>query len=267
MPYLKGLTDAAVCQITRRISAAVLASASLAVLANPAAADVIVLCQNIQGGVLGAGGCTQAQGNSLTNENILFNNPPFTSTTASAPSTTVVGETQTTNTLFDFHTTTDLLTLNGGGGGGFATIHAEDGAVSNLSYFVDPNQLLGSTFNAYTALDTNLDVGQNTSGLVQFTITAQTSTGTPETFITQQFALTGGANNFTFEAINGEVITNVTFNATNVSSVLVEDVKQTSVNLANTAIPEPGTLIVLGTALVGLGLSGWRRKMRKAEPA
>src|SRR4051812_230851 len=190
---------------------------SLAALENPAAADVMVLCQNISGGVPDLGGnlgCTAQQGNSLTFENILFSDPAAVTSGA-----TVTGVTVHTNTLFNFTSTTDSLIVNNDNGGN-ATIHATDGAVSNLSYYVSPTQTYGSTFNAYTVLDTNLDVGQNTSGTVRFTIQAQTGIGTPETFTTVIFALTGGANNFSFVASNNEVITNVIFNAANVSNVL-----------------------------------------------
>jgi hypothetical protein len=234
----------------------------MAAMPSIAHADVIVLCQNLKGGDTPAPGstnlgCTAAQGNSVTTENILFN-AGFTTT-----GTTVTGVAQKSNTLFDF-TSTQTVTVNNGQGG-FATIDptGTDVYIQNLSYYVAPTQPLGSTFNAFLDLDTNLDVGKDGSGSVQWTIDALTSGGVSEVFTTDIFALTAGANNFTFEAQPGEIITEVSYVATNVTDVTVEDVKQTSVTLGNTdaiPVPEPSSLLIYGIGV--LGLIGFARGAR-----
>src|SRR5690348_13396658 len=77
-----------------------------------ARADLIVYCQNIQGGVAGAGtllGCQDKQGNSLTDENIFFNTGLITTSTDLTTNNFVQGSTKNPDVIFNFASTTDLL--------------------------------------------------------------------------------------------------------------------------------------------------------------
>ncbi|HZB44260.1 MAG TPA: PEP-CTERM sorting domain-containing protein, partial [Pyrinomonadaceae bacterium] len=135
---------------------------------------------------------------------------------------------------------------------GQARIEAADGTLTNLTVDIP-----GATF---TSLILNIDAA--TAGSVSFLVTednGQTTAGT--------FALgASGENFFTITAINGQRISSVNFTTT-VAMVItnVEDVAQVRIGGAQQQqqpIPEPTTMLLLGTGIAGIAAKMRRRKLR-----
>ncbi len=178
------------------------------------------------------------QGNVPQNdENVLLNtgntgNPLF-------------GTTNQTQTSVRF-TGTETLTAPANGQ---ARIEAVDGTLNNLT--IDTP---GFTF---TSLILNLDA--EADGTVQFIVTE--GNGMVNNF---NFALGGsGSNFFTITAINGQNIRSVQFIATVGVSMGLDDAAQFrigGIQRVPTAVPEPATMILLGTGLAGIAAKVRRRR-------
>jgi hypothetical protein len=136
---------------------------------------------------------------------------------------------------------------------GQARIEAVDGSLTQLTIDIP-----GATF---TSLILNIDAA--TAGSVNFLVTednGQTTQGT--------FALgASGENFFTITAINGQRISSVLFTTTVAMVVTnVDDVAQIRIGGAQPQqqpIPEPTTMLLLGTGL--FGIAARVRKRRKAD--
>jgi len=174
---------------------------------------------------------------------------------------TVQGDTNNTGTIINFSSIELLSTPSSGA----ARVAAVDGFINTLLITVAPNQ----SFNAFDPIEFNLNTagGGTAEANVQFTILAVSALGVQETFTSQIFTLNGpsggAANRFRFDALNGEAISSVSFTAQKVTAITVGDLRQARVTLTNAAtpIPEPGTLSIVGVALLGLGLSLRRRSV------
>ena len=133
---------------------------------------------------------------------------------------------------------------------GQARIEAVDGTLTQLTI-----DLPGATF---TSLILNIDAAA--AGSVNFVVTENNGQQTQGTFALGA----SGQNFFTITAINGQRISSVAFTTTVAMVVTnVDDVAQVRIGGAQQAIPEPTTMLLLGTGIAGIAAKVRRRRKKE----
>ncbi len=185
---------------------------------------------------------------SAADENILFNDPGLI--TRGNP---VTGSTNQTATRFRFSSTSETTLVTPSGGQARIESADADGTLTNLT--IEPVNP-GIFFNE---LDLNLIVagqGGSGTGFVTFTVTENNGQITTS----QPFAISSaGQNFFSVIAINGQLIRSVTLNTT-IGLTSVQQIRVGGITGGPTAIPEPATMILLGTGIAGLAAKVRRRR-------
>ncbi len=199
-----------------------LAFAIIGLASVSARADIIIVSGNVP----------------QTDENVLLN--------TGQTGTTIFGTTNQTRASVRFRSNEPITAP----ANGQARIEAVDGTLTQLT-----TDIPGFTF---TSLILNIDAA--TAGSVTFTVTEDNGQTTPGTFALGA----SGQNFFTITAINGQRISSVMFTTTVAMTVTnVDDVAQIrigGVQPVTAPIPEPTTMLLLGSGLAGVAARMRRRK-------
>ena len=168
-------------------------------------------------------------------ENILFNEVGLIGV-----GNPVTGMTNQSSLLVTFTSTETLVTPSGGQ----ARFEAQDGGL--MGFIV---AMPGSTFEDYIF---NLNTPVGVSGTATIKVNASS-------VLTGTFSIGSGSNFFTVLATSPDRITSVEV----ISSVPLTDVRQNRISGAAADIPEPGSVLLFSSGLIGLAILGARRRHRK----
>ena len=222
-----------------RLNKSILTLATFAILsfglAGAVKADIVVVSGNVP----------------QTDENVLLGtgltgNPIFGSTNQTQTSVRFTGQ--------------ETLTAPANGQ---ARIEAVDGSLSALTI-----DLSGSTTGAPTGSFTSLILNLNSEadGTVFFS-----AIDTMGDSFQNQFEIDGnGENFFTFTTLNGQRISSVSFTTTVPVGLGLDDVRQVRIGGAlnnPAAVPEPATMVLLGTGLAGIGAIVRKRRRATSSTA